>query len=371
MIQICQYRKGFTLVEVLIAMAIIGVGLIALITLFPVGLRSSRLAGDFTTASFVAQQALDNIRAGAQVYDPADLRDEDGDGNLFDDPNGDGLGYYELPVSAVKFNYGDPDYSRIRLDFPDPPKQSQWWKISITSVDTGADITNFSVINSIYGAYSGGTVGLVYTADDKSIRFLIRDNEDGPDFTTVVPAPDTDPDEPEKHRDRDYDEFEVGDKIVIHVEMHGGNPYYWFATRAPVTEDVDLDGLLDGRLPSGTVRSAPHNQVQEDIGLDFVPDFYDTNRDGSYQAGLDRRGEFSVDVDFPADPHGDNYYPYDVGTGWWNMGAVINPRGTEGNGRIDAFDDDEMQRVTVVVGWREGGRDRHRSFSTIIPNQFR
>jgi len=94
-------RQGFTLIEVLIAMAVIGVGLIALVTLFPVGLRSSRLAGDFTAASFIAQQALDNIRASAQVYDPGDLVDTDGDGDLFDDADGDGLGYYELPVSIA------------------------------------------------------------------------------------------------------------------------------------------------------------------------------------------------------------------------------------------------------------------------------
>jgi len=50
---------------------------------------------------------------------------------------------------------------------------------------------------------------------------------------------------------------------------------------------------------------------------------------------------------------------------------VINPNGTEGNGHIDAFDDDDMQKVTVIVGWREGGKDRTAAFSAAIANQFR
>jgi hypothetical protein len=76
-------------------------------------------------------------------------------------------------------------------------------------------------------------------------------------------------------------------------------------------------------------------------------------------------------VTYPADPHGDNRYAYDLGTGWWDDAVVVNPNGTEGNGQIDAFPDDDIQKVTVLVGWREGGKDRIASFSAAIPNQFR
>ena len=88
--------RGFTLLEVLIAMAIIAVGLIALVTLFPVGLRSSRLAGDFTTASFIAQQALDNIRAAAQAYDPIDV--------FFDNS------YHEKHNTFKRFNFSPENF---------------------------------------------------------------------------------------------------------------------------------------------------------------------------------------------------------------------------------------------------------------------
>jgi prepilin-type N-terminal cleavage/methylation domain-containing protein len=354
-------HKGFTLIEVLIAMAVVGVGLIALVTLFPIALESSRLAGDFTTASFVAQQALDNIRATAQVYDPADLTDEDGDDDLFDDPNGNGLGYYELPVSAVK--------GRLLEDivrFPNPPRQSQWWLITMTGA------TTFSVTNSIAGAQGTGNVGAAFESTNKGIQFILVDNEAGSELGN---PPFNEGSSPFDNSDVDYPDFEADDEIFIAIEMHAGNPYYWYAMRAPVTEDVNLDGILGGRLPSTTLpngepRSIPFNEVQEDIGLDLVPDFFDVNNNGAYQSGLDRPGEFSTTVPYPADPHGDNRYAYNA-SGWWNPSEEINPNGTEGNGQIDAFDDDDIQKVTVIVGWREGGKDRSAAFSAAIPNQFR
>jgi len=309
---VSKEHSGFTLIEVLIAMAVIGVGLIALVTLFPVALESSRLAGDFTTASFVAQQALDDIRAAAQVYDPGDLTDEDGDGDRFDDPNGNGLGYYELPISATKGTLSDAVY------FPNSPQQPQWWKIWF---DPALPVGQFRVISSIYGVQTNvGFVEAIYQSDKKDIRFFL-DETGG---------------------------YEYGDELTIHIEMHAGNPYYWHAKRAPVTEDVNLNGSLDG---------------DEDTGLDLIPDYWDRNNNGSYEAGLDVVGETGFTG--TNDPHGDNRV---VPLGSAN---VVNPYGTEGNGVIDAFDDDDIQKVTVIVGWREGGKDRVASFSTAIPNQFR
>jgi prepilin-type N-terminal cleavage/methylation domain-containing protein len=347
--------KGFTLIEVLISMAIIGVGLIALVTLFPVGLRSSRLAGDFTTASFIGQQALDNIRAAAQVYDPGDRG--------FGQVNSNGLGYYELPVSAVK-GYFSP------LRFPTEPAQEQWWLIEIT----GTGPATFSVTNSIRGAVGTGQVDAIYTSDDNSIAFILYNNEEGDELGVYNSA-----------YDKLYDEFAVGDKIRINLEMRGGVPYYWYAMRAPVTEDTNLDGILGGRLPDGYARTAPYNEVHEDTGLDLVPDFWDTDMGdiptatSGYQSGLDRPGEFTTAVPFPNDPHGDNRYAYHSTVGWWSDPTdtatyplvEINPNGTEGNGGIDAWDDDFIQKVTITVGWREGGQDRAATFSASIPNQFR
>jgi len=365
------------LIEVLIAMAIIGIGLITLLTLFPIGLRSSRLAGDFTTASFIGQQALDNIRAAAQVYDPADYffinTTNDKDSFIATDQystNHNGLGYYELPVSAVK-GYLSP------LRFPVDPTRSQSWTITIEAVGTP---TTFSVTGSASGDQdflnNPGAIGTVYTSDNNEISFVLYDNKDGPDAEPAGVY--NEGAFPFDNTDLNYDEFAVGDQLIINIEMRAGVPYYWYAMRAAVTEDQDLDGILDGRLPDGTPRSAPHNLVNEDTGLDLVPDFWDTNNNGAYDQRLDKGGEYSdnpfdtTKVHFPGDPHADNYYPYSTATGWWNTAATaINPEGTEGNGQIDAFSEHDIQKVTVLVGWREGGTDRVATFSASIANQFR
>ena len=340
-------RHGFTLIEVLIAMGVIAVGLIALVTLFPIGLRSSRLAGDFTIASFIGQQALDNIRAAAQLYDPVDTFFDNtynprtginsGTGNT----NKNGLGYYELPISAVK-GYLSP------IRFPTEPTRSQTWTITIT--DTATPPTKFKVENSVTGVVlPPGNVDSIFTASDESIAFILYNNEDGPEFGVGVYN---------SAYDLNYDEFKVGDEIVIHLEMQSGVPYYWYAMRAPVTEDVDLDGILDGRLPDGTVRSSPHAMVQEDIGLDLVPDFFDTDMrnigigTSGYQAGLDKPGEFTSSVPYPADPHGDNYYAYDTGTGWWKTPLgdnIIHPYGSEGNGKIDSWPAASLQVTAILM----------------------
>ena len=307
------------MIEVLLAMGIIAVGLIALVTLFPVGLRSSRLAGDFTIASFIGQQALDNIRAAAQLYDPVDTffdntyNPRTGINSETGNTNKNGLGYYELPVSAVK-GYLSP------IRFQTEPTRSQRWTITMTAA------TTFDVENSATGNVdTGASVDSIFTASDESIAFILYNNEDGPDL--------------------DYDEFDIGDEIVIHLEMQSGVPYYWYAMRAPVTEDIDLDGTF---------------QVDEDTGLDLIPDYWDKNNNGSYEAGLDDIGETGFTGS--NDPHGDNKYI---------NGNEVNPDGTEGNGKIDSWPDDYLQKVTVTVGWREGGRDRAATFSASIPNQFR
>jgi prepilin-type N-terminal cleavage/methylation domain-containing protein len=378
--------SGFTLIEVLIAMAIIGIGLITLLTLFPIGLRSSRLAGDFTTASFIGQQALDNIRANAQVYDPADTffdnTTSDRVTTMDQYTNQNGLGYYELPISAVK-GYLSP------LRFPEEPARAQTWTIEITSDHTISTPGHYKVTGSIWGVqderaispstYTEGIVDTLFTSDSDNpdqISFVLADNRDGPDAIPGVVYNEFDP---PYNSDKDYDEFTAGDKIVIHIEMVAGVPYYWYAMRAPVTEDQDLDGILDGELPSTfppnrLIRSGGHGQKYEDTGLDLIPDYWDTTNSGFYVKSSSRDGEFSNlpgRIAFPGDPHGDNCYAYNSANFWRDTTTVINPNGTEANGKIDQYSDDDIQKVTVVVGWREGGQDRSTTFSASIANQYR
>jgi type II secretory pathway pseudopilin PulG len=62
-------KKGFSLLEVIFALAILIVGIVGVLAFFPVGLKASKRSGDFTVAAFLAQQQMDSIKiAGWSVY---------------------------------------------------------------------------------------------------------------------------------------------------------------------------------------------------------------------------------------------------------------------------------------------------------------
>ncbi len=58
-------RSGFSLIEVTLALLVVGVGLVALLGLFPIGLRESGLATADTSQSIFANGVLNAIHANA------------------------------------------------------------------------------------------------------------------------------------------------------------------------------------------------------------------------------------------------------------------------------------------------------------------
>jgi uncharacterized protein (TIGR02598 family) len=64
-------RIGFTLVEVMLALAIVSIGLIAILGLLPTGLRSARDAADNTLSATIIQDVFSNIRS--QPFGSVDL----------------------------------------------------------------------------------------------------------------------------------------------------------------------------------------------------------------------------------------------------------------------------------------------------------
>ena len=54
--------NGFTLVEVLASLAILLIGILALVSLFPQGMKSAEVAEDLTVASFLGQQKAEDIK---------------------------------------------------------------------------------------------------------------------------------------------------------------------------------------------------------------------------------------------------------------------------------------------------------------------
>ncbi|MBU0759182.1 MAG: prepilin-type N-terminal cleavage/methylation domain-containing protein [Candidatus Omnitrophica bacterium] len=56
------YKKGFSLLELIIAIGVLAVGLVGVLQIFPVGLRASQRAGMMTKAAFLAQNKLEEVK---------------------------------------------------------------------------------------------------------------------------------------------------------------------------------------------------------------------------------------------------------------------------------------------------------------------
>jgi len=55
-------NKGFTFLEILISMVVLLIGILALARLFPVTLRANKDGQDLITATFLAQQKIEELR---------------------------------------------------------------------------------------------------------------------------------------------------------------------------------------------------------------------------------------------------------------------------------------------------------------------
>lgn len=55
-------QKGFSLLELVIAIAVLAVGLVGVLQVFPVGLRASQRAGMLTKAAFLAQNKIEDVK---------------------------------------------------------------------------------------------------------------------------------------------------------------------------------------------------------------------------------------------------------------------------------------------------------------------
>lgn len=64
--------QGFTLIEVVVALTVLGVGLIVIIELFSGGLRLGRMAEEYTQAVSYARVKLEDIALGRQMKEGAE-----------------------------------------------------------------------------------------------------------------------------------------------------------------------------------------------------------------------------------------------------------------------------------------------------------
>lgn len=64
--------RGFSLLEVMVALAILGIALVAIFQLFSLNLRSTKKAEDYTKAIFYARSMMDEAYS---LVDPSDAAD--------------------------------------------------------------------------------------------------------------------------------------------------------------------------------------------------------------------------------------------------------------------------------------------------------
>lgn len=102
-------RKGFTLIEALVGMAVLGIAMLGLAQLFIVSLRNNARAGEIGRAAFLAQQSIDYLRTlTAEELNsfPSPTRNEKTDETL--DLNADGTPDFRrvIQVEPSGLSYG-------------------------------------------------------------------------------------------------------------------------------------------------------------------------------------------------------------------------------------------------------------------------
>jgi len=75
-------RRGFTLLEVMIAATILGLGLLAIVRVFPVGLAAAERSVDFTRAALLARSIFEGLKADEVDFPVVNVETTDARGNV-------------------------------------------------------------------------------------------------------------------------------------------------------------------------------------------------------------------------------------------------------------------------------------------------
>ncbi len=85
-------KNGFTLIEIIIALTILGIGLISVLSYLPVSLDASKKAADMTIAALIAQKHIEEIKA-ASLNDIVSADGYDTSGSFLADSDYAGFSY--------------------------------------------------------------------------------------------------------------------------------------------------------------------------------------------------------------------------------------------------------------------------------------
>ena len=118
-------KQAFSLVEVAIALAVLAVGLLAIMGLFPQGLQASRDAADNTIAATIVQDLFSRIRS--QPFNTA------------------------FTICTDQYPPGDPNYPGCKPSGIIPPLSPN--SVNTLTFDQDGFITNTTTANPQYRAY--------------------------------------------------------------------------------------------------------------------------------------------------------------------------------------------------------------------------
>ncbi len=109
---------GFTLLEILIALAILIIGVASVVNMFPVGLHASKRAADFSSAAILAQEKMAELMYLG--YNNWSSVDDDLTGipsDTADPPSDDGKNSFPAPDDRYKWfiDVAGDDYSTANL----------------------------------------------------------------------------------------------------------------------------------------------------------------------------------------------------------------------------------------------------------------
>jgi type IV pilus assembly protein PilV len=93
-------KSGFTLIEIIIALLILGVGLVGLLALFPVGFDAAGKASNIITATFLAQEQMEELKRdgyGGSTLTTALSTTTPNPNGTFDSP----YEYYQYEIDAI------------------------------------------------------------------------------------------------------------------------------------------------------------------------------------------------------------------------------------------------------------------------------
>jgi prepilin-type N-terminal cleavage/methylation domain-containing protein len=101
-----RHRRGFTLIEILMALSILLLGVVGVYAVFAVGLVNHKRAVDNTTAGMLAGSLFDDIAANYEYF----YYDHDGNGrpDLSEDSNRNGVDDWFEPVAGGRVQHPIP-----------------------------------------------------------------------------------------------------------------------------------------------------------------------------------------------------------------------------------------------------------------------